>query len=126
MLTPGGYVWTVVPVARRTEYLPALAQASSHRHIGSFAQMLAQLAAEQTGVALHHPRHLGMTGLRVGVSLAAGMLHCSVQPLQISQRVGVRCKEARLTAVPALQLRGMGRTPKKSPQARAFGRAAGT
>ena len=53
MLTTGGYVWTVVPVEQRNEYLAALAQASSDRNIGPFAQMLAQLTTEQTGAALH-------------------------------------------------------------------------
>jgi len=51
MLATGGYVWTVVPVEQRNEYMAALAQASSDRNIGPFAQMLAQLATEQTGAA---------------------------------------------------------------------------
>ena len=49
MLTTAGYVWTIVPVQQRAEYMAALEQASSHRNIRPFAQMLARLVTEQTG-----------------------------------------------------------------------------
>ncbi|MBU0657142.1 MAG: Fic family protein [Gammaproteobacteria bacterium] len=48
MLTTGGYVWTVIPVERRTEYMSALEQASSHKDIAPFANLVAELVTEQT------------------------------------------------------------------------------
>lgn len=53
MLTTGGFVWTVVPVEQRDEYMAGLEQASSHRNIGPFAQMLARLTTEQTDAPLN-------------------------------------------------------------------------
>jgi hypothetical protein len=47
ILATGGYMWAVVPVAQRAQYMDALAQASSQRNIVPFAQLLAQLAADQ-------------------------------------------------------------------------------
>jgi hypothetical protein len=47
MLATGGHMWTVVPVAQRTHYMDALAQASSQRNIAPFALMMARLATEQ-------------------------------------------------------------------------------
>ena len=52
MLTTAGYVWTIVPVQQRAEYMAALEQASSHRNIRPFAQMLARLVTEQTASPL--------------------------------------------------------------------------
>ena len=48
MLTTAGYVWTIVPVQQRAEYMAALEQASSDRNIRPLAQMLARLVTEQT------------------------------------------------------------------------------
>ena len=52
MLTTAGYVWTIVPVQRRAEYMAALEQASSVRNIRPFAQMMARLVTEQTASPL--------------------------------------------------------------------------
>jgi Fic family protein len=52
MLTTAGYVWTIVPVQQRAEYMAALEQASSARNIRPFAQMLARLVTEQTASPL--------------------------------------------------------------------------
>ena len=43
MLASGGYPWTVVPLARRAEYMEALEQASVEQDIGPFAQLLGEL-----------------------------------------------------------------------------------
>jgi hypothetical protein len=48
MLTTAGYVWAIVPVQQRAEYMAALEQASSHRNIRPFAHMMARLVTEQT------------------------------------------------------------------------------
>ena len=48
MLTTAGYVWTVVPVQQRAEYMAALEQASTYRTSQPFARMLARLVTEQT------------------------------------------------------------------------------
>ncbi|MDB5820211.1 MAG: Fic/DOC family protein, partial [Rhizobacter sp.] len=48
MLTTAGYVWTIVPVARRTEYMDALAAASSGQNIRPFAEFTASLVSQQT------------------------------------------------------------------------------
>lgn len=50
MLTTAGFVWTIVPVQQRGEYMAALQQAS--RNIRPFAQMLARRIGEQTGAPL--------------------------------------------------------------------------
>lgn len=55
MLTTGGYVWTVIPVERRTEYMTALERASSYQDIGPFAEFVASLVAEQTVSPPVHP-----------------------------------------------------------------------
>ncbi len=52
MLTTAGYVWTIVPLQQRAEYMAALEQASSHRNIRPFARMLARLVTEQTTTPL--------------------------------------------------------------------------
>ena len=49
MLTTGGYVWTVIPVERRTEYMAVLERASSYQDIAPFGDFIAGLVAEQTG-----------------------------------------------------------------------------
>ena len=41
--TPGGYLWTVVPVERRTEYMEALEAASVRRDIVPFTRFLGGL-----------------------------------------------------------------------------------
>ena len=55
MLTTGGYVWTIIPVERRTEYMSALEQASSHKNIAPFADFVAERVAEQTSNHLARP-----------------------------------------------------------------------
>ena len=52
MLATGGYVWTVVPVQQRAEYMAALEQASTSRNIEPFAGMLARLVGEQSNTPL--------------------------------------------------------------------------
>jgi hypothetical protein len=52
MLTTAGYVWTIVPVQQRAEYMAALEHASSDRNIRPLAQMLARLVTEQTASPL--------------------------------------------------------------------------
>jgi hypothetical protein len=56
MLVPAGHVWTVIPVERRSEYMDALEQASSHGNIVPFARFLAVLAAQQAEQPLPRPR----------------------------------------------------------------------
>jgi len=48
MLTTGGYVWTVIPVERRAEYMAVLERASSYQDIGPFADFVAGLVAAQS------------------------------------------------------------------------------
>jgi len=48
MLTTGGYVWTVIPVERRANYMDALESASSGKDIAPFADFFSSLAAEQS------------------------------------------------------------------------------
>lgn len=52
MLVPAGYVWTVIPVERRTEYMAALEQASTFGNIGPFASFVAELAEAQSKAPL--------------------------------------------------------------------------
>jgi hypothetical protein len=52
MLTTAGYVWTVVPVQQRAQYMAALDEASTCRTIQPFARMLARLITEQTTTPL--------------------------------------------------------------------------
>ncbi|MFZ5558852.1 MAG: Fic family protein [Pseudomonadota bacterium] len=56
MLVPAGYVWTVIPVERRNEYMEALEQASSFANIAPFAQFIADLAKAQAKQPLPRPR----------------------------------------------------------------------
>lgn len=55
MLVPAGYVWTVIPVERRTEYMNALDQASSFANITPFAAFVAGLAKAQARRPLPRP-----------------------------------------------------------------------
>lgn len=52
MLVTGGYVWTIVPLERRNDYMQALEQASSCRDIQPLAEFFAQLVREQTEAPL--------------------------------------------------------------------------
>jgi hypothetical protein len=56
MLVPAGYVWTVIPVERRSEYMNALEQASSFANIAPFASFIAELAKTQAEGPLPRPR----------------------------------------------------------------------
>jgi hypothetical protein len=56
MLVPAGYVWTVIPVERRKEYMNALEQASSFANIAPFASFIAELAKAQSKEPLPRPR----------------------------------------------------------------------
>lgn len=56
MLVPAGYVWTVIPVERRAEYMSALEQASSFRNIAPFALFIADLTKAQAIEPLPRPR----------------------------------------------------------------------
>lgn len=47
MLASGGYPWTIVPVDRRDEYVPALESASVDQDIVPFAQFLARLVQDR-------------------------------------------------------------------------------
>ena len=55
MLVPAGYVWTVIPVERRKEYMNALEQASSFGNIAPFAAFVAELARAQARKPLPRP-----------------------------------------------------------------------
>ncbi len=55
MLAAAGYVWTVIPVQLRTEYMQALDSASSEGSIAPFAQFVARLVREQTQAPLPRP-----------------------------------------------------------------------
>ena len=55
MLVPAGYVWTIVPLARRKDYMAALEQASSHRNIRPLAQFIGELVRAQTAAPLPRP-----------------------------------------------------------------------
>jgi Fic family protein len=56
MLASSGYVWTVIPVERRTEYMAALEQASTFSNIQPFASFIAGLTKEQSKRPLPRPR----------------------------------------------------------------------
>lgn len=56
MLVPAGYVWTVIPVERRNEYMEALEQASSYANIAPFAGFIAELAGQQAKEPLPRPQ----------------------------------------------------------------------
>jgi hypothetical protein len=55
MLASAGYVWTVIPVQQRNEYMKALEQASSFGNIGPFADFVAGLAQAQSNAPLPSP-----------------------------------------------------------------------
>jgi hypothetical protein len=55
MLTTGGYIWTIVPVERRNDYMMALDQASAHKNILPFTQFIAALVEAQTRERLASP-----------------------------------------------------------------------
>ncbi len=55
MLVSAGYVWTVIPVQRRDEYMKALEQASSFGNIAPFAAFVAELAQAQAKAPLPAP-----------------------------------------------------------------------
>lgn len=56
MLVPAGYVWTVIPVEKRSEYMNALEQASSFANIAPLAAFIADLAKAQLKGPLPRPR----------------------------------------------------------------------
>lgn len=56
MLVSAGYVWTVIPVERRADYMDALEQASSFGNIGPFASFVRDLAKAQSKGPLPRPR----------------------------------------------------------------------
>jgi hypothetical protein len=55
MLATAGYVWTVIPVQKRDEYMKALEQASSFANINPFASFVAELAQAQSKEPLPRP-----------------------------------------------------------------------
>ena len=55
MLASSGYVWTVIPVNQRTEYMKGLEQASSSRDITPFAAQISRLTNEQKQAPLPRP-----------------------------------------------------------------------
>ena len=55
MLASAGYVWTVIPVDQRTQYMNALDQASSLGDIEPFATLVARLSGEQRNAPLPRP-----------------------------------------------------------------------
>ena len=55
MLASAGYVWTVIPVDQRTQYMNALDQASSLGDIEPFATLVARLSGEQRNALLPRP-----------------------------------------------------------------------
>jgi hypothetical protein len=56
MLVSAGYVWTVIPVEQRDEYMSALEQASSFRNIEPFARFIAALVQAQSKSPLPNPK----------------------------------------------------------------------
>lgn len=56
MLVSAGYVWTVIPVEHRNEYMAALEQASSFMNIEPFATFVAGLVQAQSAGPLPPPR----------------------------------------------------------------------
>jgi Fic family protein len=56
MLATAGYVWTVIPVERRNDYMSVLEQASSFANIAPFAAFIAELAQAQAKEPLPRPR----------------------------------------------------------------------
>lgn len=56
MLVSAGYVWTVIPVQRRDEYMKALEQASSFSNIEPFARFVGGLVDSQSRAPLPRPQ----------------------------------------------------------------------
>jgi hypothetical protein len=56
VLVSAGYVWTVIPVQQRDEYMQALEQASSFGNVEPFARFIAGLARAQAKGPLPTPR----------------------------------------------------------------------
>jgi len=56
MLATAGYVWTVIPVERRNDYMNALEQASSCSNVAPFAAFVAELSQAQAKQPLPRPR----------------------------------------------------------------------
>jgi hypothetical protein len=56
MLVPAGYVWTVIPVQQRDEYMKALEQASSFSNIAPLATLVADLVGTQSNEPLPPPQ----------------------------------------------------------------------
>ena len=56
MLATAGYVWTVIPVEKRKQYMDALEQASSFAKIAPFVAFIAELAKAQAKEPLPRPR----------------------------------------------------------------------
>ncbi len=55
MLTSAGYVWTIIPIQLRDEYMKALDSASSEGDMEPFARLVARLVQEQTAAPLPRP-----------------------------------------------------------------------
>ena len=55
MLASAGYIWTVIPVDQRTQYMNALEQAGSSGDIGPFATLIARFTNEQRRTPLPRP-----------------------------------------------------------------------
>ena len=55
LLVSGGYPWTIVPWEQRKAYMSALEQASTHRNILPFADIIGPLIAEQREQPLARP-----------------------------------------------------------------------
>ena len=55
MLATAGYVWTVIPVERRNDYMSGLEQASSFAKVAPFASFIAELAKAQAKAPLPRP-----------------------------------------------------------------------
>jgi Fic family protein len=56
MFVPAGYVWTVIPVERRAEYMGALEQASSFENIEPLAKLVGALCKKQKTGPLPGPK----------------------------------------------------------------------
>jgi Fic family protein len=55
MLASSGYVWTVIPVEQRAQYMMALEQASSSVNMAPFAALISRLTNEQRHAPLPRP-----------------------------------------------------------------------
>jgi len=47
MLAAGGYPWTVIPLAKRNDYMAVLESASAEQEIAPFAMFLGQLVSDR-------------------------------------------------------------------------------